>query len=158
MSLDGREIIRLNILEEYDVNWSLEFIVRDFVQNYYDSLIDHSEYSFHNDIDIAIDHLEEKGSIKGPIEFDWEELKYIGGTSKNDRDKYAGGFGEGFLIACLCLLKLSPKIKISIQIGNVELRPFIDSDGRRKEMCFEKIIISPKNHLAFKQIKWYIKY
>ena len=132
------EIIRLNILKEYDVNWSLEFIIRDYIQNYFDSTKEFPEKNFHNDVELEVDFNSKRCSVYGKIEFDWENLKYIGGTTKQDKNKFAGGFGEGFLIATLCLFKLKPDIKINQKVGNIELIPFIDSDGKRKELCFEK--------------------
>ena len=139
------EILKLNISKDYDVNWSLDFIIRDYFQNYFDSVkADPKNLSFENDVDVTVNYSESYCAISGSVIFDWEDLPIIGGTTKKDKNIFAGGFGEGFLIATLCLLKLIPTIRIKQIVGDVELIPFFDSDGKRQILCFEKKVIENK--------------
>ena len=131
-----KEILNLNIAKNYDVNWNLEFIIRDYFQNYFDSV---GKSRFGSEIVLEMDKERKYCSISGPEIFDWTELPLIGGTSKKDfKDRFAGGFGEGFPIATLCLLKIKPDITISQRVGNITLRPYFDKIGNREILHFEK--------------------
>jgi len=43
--------------------------------------------------------------IRAPQDYDWRELIHFGGTTKQDSETSAGGFGEGLKIAAFILLR-----------------------------------------------------
>lgn len=95
--------IPLNLIFDYPVHWSKYKVLRDFIQNFYDSL---SYKEFENRF---IYNLSEDGVLTCTAKntcFNYEWLVHIGASSKREEsDKYAGYFGEGFKIASLCAIR-----------------------------------------------------
>lgn len=88
------------ILDGYAVRWNEATIARDVVQNFFDEVEDFAE--------VAIDVDEAKGSITvaGPSTFALDYLRYLGASTKQVPGRSAaGGFGEGFKICALVLLR-----------------------------------------------------
>lgn len=88
----------LGIVASYGVNWSIDKILRDFLQNFFDG---------NNG---SLDGLNIRASqksiiLQGKGSYDFSHLLFIGGTTKQDNELTAGGFGEGAKIAALCLLR-----------------------------------------------------
>lgn len=91
--------IPLNIVMTYPVHWNRYQVLRDFVQNFYDS-VGYEEWSqrFHYEYQHGVLCMWIKG-----ISFSYEWLMHIGASTKTaNSNEYAGYFGEGFKIASLC--------------------------------------------------------
>ncbi|MDR1417049.1 MAG: hypothetical protein LBJ57_06490 [Prevotellaceae bacterium] len=93
-----KKTLPLNLIFDYPVHWSKYKVLRDFVQNFYDS-IGHKKwhksftYTYKNDVLVM--------KAKN-VSFSYEWLVHIGASTKRHSDtKYAGYFGEGFKIASL---------------------------------------------------------
>jgi len=96
------ELIPVNLIFDYPVDWSRYKVFRDFVQNFYDS-IGHHEWS--KRFSFTIDNLNLKLTAQD-VSFSYDWLVHIGASTKrNSEDSYAGYFGEGFKIASLCALR-----------------------------------------------------
>jgi hypothetical protein len=96
------ELIPVNLIFDYPVDWSRYKVFRDFVQNFYDS-IGHKEWS--NRFSYSFDGETLKLTAKD-VAFSYDWLVHIGASTKRqDNDTYAGYFGEGFKIASLCALR-----------------------------------------------------
>lgn len=120
---DIPSLIPLGIAMDYRVKWSIHRIIRDFIQNFYDSigyerLVDEFQYEW--DIVEKDKTLHIRMRTLGHS-FSYEWLTYIGGSTKTDKSGYAGEYGEGFKIALLCLMKLGGDAVMSS--GEWELRP-----------------------------------
>lgn len=94
--------IPLNLVYDYPVHWSKFKVLRDFVQNFYDSVTWQGwDKRFSWKMDNG--HLEMTAKDIG---FSYEWLLHIGASTKRDDGKlYAGYFGEGFKIASLCAVR-----------------------------------------------------
>lgn len=97
-------IVPLNIVMTYPVYWNRYSVLRDFIQNFYDStdrehFADVFEYQYDDKKQLL------KMWIDG-ITFNYEWLLHIGASTKtsNSADN-AGYFGEGFKIASLCAIR-----------------------------------------------------
>lgn len=92
-------LVALNLVREYPVKWSRYSVLRDFVQNFYDA-VGREEWSrrFHHDVS------EGKLTMRADgVGFSHQWLVPIGASTKRAAPgRYAGHFGEGFKIACLC--------------------------------------------------------
>lgn len=102
LKMGESNIIKLNLVMTYPVQWSLRHIMEDYIQNFYD-VLGPEDFSkkFHYNYNKST-HTLRLESQKG---FNVEWLKYIGVSTKRDGDKAhhtAGKFGEGFKIASLC--------------------------------------------------------
>lgn len=94
--------VPLNLIFDYPVRWSRYKVLRDLVQNFYDSIPRHAwAERFSNRIEQGRLTLISKG-----VGFSYDWLIPIGASTKRDGDgDYAGYFGEGFKIAALCALR-----------------------------------------------------
>lgn len=110
--MEGRELLNnqrgrgrlvpLNLIYDYPVQWSKYKVLRDLIQNFYDSIgqkkwaQDFDYYQHNNQL-----------VMRTPGEgFDFHWLLHIGASTKRrDPGKYAGFFGEGFKMASLCALR-----------------------------------------------------
>ena len=102
----------LNLLETYGVEWNLEKVSRDSVQNFFDAngqTLDGVEIQtkVEEKMDTTTNTKTKVGRvlIKAPQDYDWRELIHFGGTTKSDSDTSAGGFGEGLKVAAFVLLR-----------------------------------------------------
>lgn len=93
------EIVPLNLALSYPVYWSRLKVLRDFVQNFFDSVGPegfHQRFRWQRQgarLEVEVD----------AASFSHEWLIAIGASSKTaTRGEYAGHFGEGFKIAALC--------------------------------------------------------
>lgn len=119
---DDSSLIPLGIAMEYRVRWNMHRILRDFVQNFYDSI---GMENFADEFQYEWEIVEEKQlhikmkTFGHSFSYDW--LSFIGGSTKTGKDGYAGEYGEGFKIALLCLVKLGGTAVMSS--NSWELRP-----------------------------------
>ena len=108
MEGSGVSLIPLNIAMDYPINWDLKRVLRDLIQNFYDS-IGYEKFdkefiytwteneSGHYDVEMA--------THGHPFNYEW--LTYIGGSTKtNSPGDYIGMYGEGFKMCILCLERL----------------------------------------------------
>ncbi|MDR2706586.1 MAG: hypothetical protein LBC02_12465 [Planctomycetaceae bacterium] len=93
------KIIPLNLIFDYPVYWSEYKVLRDFVQNFYDSVGYNDwhkffKYTYKNNVLVM---------AAENVSFSYEWLLHIGASTKrgSDTKNYAGYFGEGFKIAAL---------------------------------------------------------
>lgn len=96
-------IINLNLITTYPVKWDIYKILRDFVQNFYDS-VPNAEFNKRFSHEYTDGNLIMKCSN---VSYNYEWLLHIGASSKtNNKEKaFAGYFGEGFKIASLCAMR-----------------------------------------------------
>ena len=91
------EIIKLNILMSYPVKWSVNSVMRDFIQNFFDA-IGYEKFSE------GFKYTYKAGTLvmEGEGSFDYEWLCYLGtSTKRTSGNRTAGKFGEGFKVASL---------------------------------------------------------
>lgn len=118
---DIPKMIPLGIAMDYQVKWNMHRIIRDFIQNFYDSIgckqfADEFQYEWKVEEDTLHIVMRTKGHS-----FSYEWLACLGGSTKTCKTGYAGEYGEGFKIAMLCLMKLGGNAVMSS--GRWELRP-----------------------------------
>ena len=125
------EIVSLAILDRYRVKWSRETVARDIVQNFFDEVDDFREVTIETD---------ERGGrvrVEGPSRFHHDYLRYIGGTTKRAPGRRtAGGFGEGFKICALVLLR-DYSVDLVAGSGSWRIRPFFRKMKFGRELCYE---------------------
>lgn len=98
----SEETLSLNLIWDYPVSWSRYKVLRDFVQNFYDSV-------GHEDWERRFQHALEGERLvltaKG-VSFSYEWLIPIGASTKRGTSgHHAGYFGEGAKMAALCALR-----------------------------------------------------
>ena len=112
MEAGNGKLLKLGIAADYPVNWNFERILRDLIQNFYDSIgcerfQKEFDYSWRLTGDEATGEKRIELTLKTighSFHYDW--LVYLGGTTKTaDSREYTGKYGEGFKICMLCLLK-----------------------------------------------------
>ena len=100
-------LIPLEIALSYAVDWDFDRIVRDLVQNFYDSIgADRFSADFHMETRIAQDGglVLEMNCHGYPFSYEW--LTCVGASTKTGQPgKYVGMYGEGFKICLLCLYR-----------------------------------------------------
>ncbi len=101
------QIVRLNLLRTYAVEWDEETFVRDVWQNFYDATQDFKGVTVEEDVEAR------RVRIHGPVRFELAHVKYIGGTTKGGGG-YAGQFGEGFKVCALVALR---DLKVAFRAG-----------------------------------------
>lgn len=115
-------LVPLGIAMDYRVNWNVHHIIRDFVQNFYDSIgCERFADEFQYEWEIKKDRMLHIKMRTFGHSFSYEWLTYIGGSTKTGKDGYAGKYGEGFKIALLSLVKLGGDAVMSS--GKWELHP-----------------------------------
>ncbi len=98
------KIIKLNIVYDYPVRWDKFMIMRDFIQNFYDSA-GYERWHDSHEVEAGTDHI--KLTIKNEG-FDHEWLLYLGASTKREEGPEgpkAGYYGEGFKMAALCAVR-----------------------------------------------------
>jgi hypothetical protein len=102
MSNNKQKVISLNLVYDYPVQWSKFKVLRDFVQNFYDS-VSWREWDRRFSWRITKDELV---LVAKDVGFSYDWLLHIGASTKReDEHDYAGHFGEGFKIAALCAIR-----------------------------------------------------
>lgn len=126
--------VPLGVAMDYQVEWNIHRIIRDFIQNFYDSIgyehfADEFQYEWEfcdQDEDSAYYGCRRKKKLHIRMRthghsFSYEWLSSIGGSTKTGKSNYAGKYGEGFKIALLSLVKLGGDAVMSS--GRWELHP-----------------------------------
>ena len=137
-SLDGAlrpepqpEIVPLALLDGYKVRWSRETVARDVVQNFFDEVDDFRQ------VTIDVDDERRAVEVRGPSVFDFDYLRYIGGTTKlAPGRRAAGGFGEGLKVCALVLLR-DHGCALTLGGGAWEARALLRPMKLGRELCFE---------------------
>ena len=121
-------LIRLGIALDYPIKWSFERILRDLIQNFFDSIgyknfgkefVYHYERNRKNGkFDIIMKTKEH------PFSYEW--LTCIGGSTKTGSRGmgYIGQYGEGFKMCMLCLMKLGIK-DVTMHSQDWSIRPTV---------------------------------
>jgi hypothetical protein len=102
-------LIPLQLALDYPINWSFDTTLRDFVQNFYDSIgCDKFERDFHmsytdsqsiySEIDVVMQ------TYGRPFDYQW--LIFIGASTKTGKtSEYIGQYGEGFKMGVLSCMQ-----------------------------------------------------
>ncbi|HCF60145.1 MAG TPA: hypothetical protein DFS52_19385, partial [Myxococcales bacterium] len=93
------QLVPLNLVTTYPVQWTQFQVLRDFVQNFFDSV---PNESFAKRVSLRC-----SGSVAEltaeDVVFSHEWLVPMGASTKTGADdQFAGYFGEGFKVAALC--------------------------------------------------------
>lgn len=126
--------VPLGVAMDYQVGWNIHRIIRDFIQNFYDSIgyehfADEFQYEwelYDQDEDSVYYSYRREKRLHIRMRtyghsFSYEWLSSIGGSTKTGKSNYAGKYGEGFKIALLSLVKLGGDAVMSS--GRWELHP-----------------------------------
>lgn len=127
-------IVPLALLDGYKVRWNRKTVARDVVQNFFDAAADFDDVTIEAEGDGRI-------RVEGPATFALDYLRYIGATSKRDA-RAAGGFGEGFKICALVLLR-DYGVELRAGSGVWEIRPFFRPMKLGRELCYEVVSRPP---------------
>ncbi len=123
--------LRLAILDGYAVRWDRLTVARDLVQNFFDEVADFSA------VKIEIDAKKKRVRVAGPSTFALDYLRYVGATTKGGpQARTAGGFGEGFKICALVLLR-DYGVELVAGSGTWEIRPALLPVKLGRELCYE---------------------
>jgi hypothetical protein len=128
-SAPAQRRIPLALLDGYKVRWNRVTVARDIVQNFFDEVDDFDEVVI--EVDAALRVIE----VRGPSRFDLEYLRYIGATSKANR-RTAGGFGEGFKVCALVLVR-DFHCAVTAGSGAWEIRPVLQPMKLGCELCYD---------------------
>lgn len=130
------QFIPLDVVLDYPVNWAFWKVLRDLIQNFYDSIgYEHFhkefEYSYVSEENSRITLV--MGTKNHPFSFEW--LTYIGGSTKTGKDGYIGSYGEGFKICALCLMRMGCRLTMESQGWLLVPYAYMkEIDGRAVEM------------------------
>ena len=105
--LKDNELIKLGIAIDYPIDWDIEMVMRDLIQNFYDAI---GSERFNKGFSYTISGSGIYDCIMESDEtsFSYEWLTYIGGSTKTDSlGQYIGMYGEGFKMCMLTLVKMS---------------------------------------------------
>lgn len=126
----------LNLHDTYDVQRDLSKVVRDFLQNFYDSL---PSERFDEEVEIDVNRRSKIVTIRGPGQFDLDYLLRIGASTKSHaHDQYAGGFGEGFAIATLVIMRdypVSVVARVGVSIAEFFFAGVMMKDQDIRDLC-----------------------
>jgi hypothetical protein len=118
------------VTTNWGVNWDEWYIARDLIQNFYDA-------NKANVSDIKIQSENGRVTISAPVEFDLNELYFIG--SKKGADD-VGQYGEGFKVATACLLKkfgISPIAQSGNNLLRIRLGEADESTANMQPLCYD---------------------
>lgn len=132
--------IPLELVVDYPIKWDFKKTLRDFIQNFYDTL---GPDRFGSDFDY---NYEKKGNsytlcmrVKGQS-FSHELLSYIGSSTKSDDGNTIGKYGEGFKMACLSAYKMRMHITMHSEDWELTLDTYIETiEGRKIKMFGYKL-------------------
>ncbi|MDO5392894.1 MAG: hypothetical protein Q4F24_17655 [Eubacteriales bacterium] len=132
----GEKLVPLDIVLDYPVNWEFWKVLRDLIQNFYDSIGYKNfkqEFEYHS-------MLEADGRItlvmktrNHPFSYEW--LTYLGGSTKTGKDDFIGNYGEGFKVCMLCLMRM--ECQVTMESQDWKLSPCVYSreiDGKQLDM------------------------
>lgn len=122
-------VVRLSILDGYKVRWSRQTVARDVVQNFFD------ESPEFDDVKIVVDRAKKTLRVAGPSSFDMDYLRYLGATTKRTR-RAAGGFGEGFKVCALVLLR-DYRVGLRAGSGRWEIVPRLERVRLGRELVYD---------------------
>lgn len=103
-------LIKLGIAMDYPVEWEFGRILRDLIQNFYDSIgwenfAKEFMYMYEPEWGRAKKYTVKMSTKGHPFSYEW--LVYVGGSTKtSSAGKYIGKYGEGFKISMLSLWKM----------------------------------------------------
>lgn len=120
-------LIRLDIVADYPVNWSFEKVAVDLIQNFYDSI---GEDRFAECFRIeTIRNANNDNCLKmygKSCSFHYEWLTGIGNSTKYDK-QMAGLYGEGFKL-CVLMMAREDRIAVTMESESWSLTPVFYED------------------------------
>ncbi len=109
-----KKLIKLGIAMDYAVNWEFERILRDLIQNFYDSIgwkNFYKEFYLYTVCSLFGKHTLKMKTFGHPFSYEW--LTYVGGSTKTaSPGKQVGMYGEGFKICALCLKRAGKSLRM----------------------------------------------
>lgn len=130
-------LIKLDIAADYPIGWSFKYVIREFVQNFYDSLGADDFYErFHFNYFASDGGLNVVMETEG-IGFSYDWLTYVGGSTKTESLEHnIGMYGEGFKMSALRILQMQGMIlKMHSQDWEIQPVKYIECvDGHNLEM------------------------
>ena len=145
---------------DYPVNWGLNKIIRDLIQNFYDAS---GPERFAGEFSVNVSNRDRTGykvvmeSTGHPFSYEW--LLYIGASTKTEsEEQYIGKYGEGFKICVLCLLNRF-HAKVSMESQNWTASPMkyrVEIDGKDTEMLGMRVRERKDDHktrLVIRELK-----
>lgn len=136
MDKRNRYLVPLDLVMDYPVNWEFWRILRDLIQNFYDSIgyeNFHKEFDYNHTVDKTGNITLTMKTKNHPFSYEW--LTYFGGSTKTGQEGYVGNYGEGFKLCALCLVRMGCDFIMESQ--NWKLRPQVYTkkiDGQNTRM------------------------
>jgi hypothetical protein len=130
-------LIKLGLALDYPIEWDFKTVIRDFVQNFYDSI---GYCNFAEKFEITYNKntvMQTKGHS-----FNYQWLMYIGASTKTDKpSEYIGQYGEGFKMGVLSCMQHEWCVPI-MESEDWTIKPYIyeeSIDGKNVKMLgYEK--------------------
>ena len=119
------ETIPLDIALDYPIGWSFRIVLRDLIQNFYDTLGpdefgEKFSYIWRLD-DEGKSYYLEMSIHDSPFSYEW--LTYVGGSTKMDGDTcYVGQYGEGFKMSALRIVQMGG-MELTMHSQDWKIRP-----------------------------------
>lgn len=101
------KLIPLDLVMDYPVNWDFWQVLRDLIQNFYDTIgyeHFHQEFEYHYEYEDFFHYVVTMRTRNHPFSYEW--LTYFGGSTKTGKNGYVGNYGEGFKVCALCLMRM----------------------------------------------------
>lgn len=109
------------ILETYGVRWDLEKVARDTLQNFFDPKLSLDSVKIQIEKEGLLLFRKYRLRIESDVEYGYQKLLHMGGTSKAGEEHTAGGFGEGTKILALVLLRDFGYSQVRFGSGNWQI-------------------------------------
>ena len=158
-------LIKLGIAMDYPVEWDFERILRDLIQNFYDSIgcenfAKEFYYSYRAEYGGKRSYTVKMSTQGHPFSYEW--LVYIGGSTKaSSVGKYIGKYGEGFKISVLSLWKMGI-MDIFMHSADWNIRPCIYEEKVENSVVkmlgyeYEQTEDDGETTLVLQGVPWYV--
>lgn len=158
-------LIKLGIAMDYPVEWDFERILRDLIQNFYDSIgyenfAKEFHYSYRAEYGGKRSYTVKMSTKGHPFSYEW--LVYIGGSTKaSSVGKYIGKYGEGFKISVLSLWKMGI-MDIFMHSADWNIRPCIYEEKVENSVVkmlgyeYEQTEDDGETTLVLHGVPWYV--
>ena len=165
MEAGSMSLIKLGIAMDYPVEWDFERILRDLIQNFYDSIgcenfAKEFHYSYRAEYGGKRSYTVKMSTQGHPFSYEW--LVYIGGSTKaSSVGKYIGKYGEGFKISVLSLWKMGI-IDIFMHSADWNIRPCIYEEKVENSVVkmlgyeYEQTEDDGETTLVLHGVPWYV--
>jgi hypothetical protein len=124
---------------ENSVNWSVDKVARDLLQNFYDGH-GHTLEGVKFDLDFNPQTGKYKVKVSGDGEFNHHEIEDLGAGNKNEDANNAGGYGEGSKVFTVRLLAKHNVEHVTYRSGDWKLSfQMGDDDGHDQDRVYKKL-------------------